>query len=79
MAVRSKPVKPIKRKKGWQGPGPGRKRLGSKHVMLTLNKALLAELDEWMAAQPTGLLYPQAVRELMQQSLARWRKNRARQ
>jgi hypothetical protein len=38
--------------------------------MLTLNKALLAELDEWMPAQPTGLLYPQAVMELMQRA---WR------
>jgi hypothetical protein len=38
---------------------------------------VLAELDEWMAAQPTGLLYTQAVRELMQQSFARWSKNKA--
>ena len=32
MAAKSKPAEPVKKKKGWQGPGPGRKRLGSKHA-----------------------------------------------
>jgi hypothetical protein len=66
-----------KRKKGWQGPGPGRKRLGSKYVMVAIPKAMLAELDEWIAGEPDKPIYPEAIRRLMRLGMEQCGKNKS--
>jgi hypothetical protein len=71
-------AKTVKKKKGWQRPGPGRQRLDSLHVMLTINREMRAEVDAWIADQPDKpRSYPDAIRRLMRPTLDRWLKNKS--
>jgi hypothetical protein len=66
-----KATKPVTKKKGWQGSGPGRKRLGAKHVMLTFAKDFAQEVDVWIANQPDRPSWPEAIRRLARLGLSK--------
>ena len=76
IAAKSKPAEPVKKRKGWQGPGPGRKRLGSKHVMLTLDRMFAEEVAAWITGQPDKPSWPKAVRRLMRLGLDRGKRRK---
>jgi hypothetical protein len=64
-------TKPVKKKRGWQRAGPGRKRLGSKHVMLIFAKDFAQEVDVWIASQPDRPSWPEAIRRLTRLGLSK--------